>query len=154
MNVPGQPMRFRISNLSRSDTPSDLKQEVILGNIDDGYIQTYGLKLLAGRNFEQPIIRDSARVIISESLGQILGFSSPESAIGKQLRMDNINYTIKGVVNDFHHEGLKKPTEPVIFVHRHPFEFGFYSFRVQGDMQKSYFSVADCLVKTLSEGSL
>jgi putative ABC transport system permease protein len=135
MNVPGQPMRFRISNLSLSDTPSDLKQEVILGNIDDGYIQTYGLKLIAGRNFEQPIIRDSARVIISESLGQLLGFSTPESAIGKQLRMDRINYTIKGVVNDFHHEGLKKPTEPVIFVHRHPFEFGFYSFRVQGDMK-------------------
>jgi putative ABC transport system permease protein len=135
MNVPGQPMRFRISNLSRPDMPSDLKQEVTLGNIDDGYIPTYGLKIRAGRNFEQPIIRDTARAIITESLGKILGFSSPESAVGKQLRMGNINYTIKGGVNDFHHEGLKKAIEPVIFIHRHPFEFGFYSFRVQGEMK-------------------
>lgn len=136
MNIPGQPIRFSISNLSRSDTPGDIKSEVALGNIDDGYITTYGLKLLAGRNFEQPIILDSAKAIITESVGHILGFSSPESAVGKQLRMENVVYTIKGVVNDFHHEGLKKPAEPVIFIHRHPFEFGFYSFRIQGDMQK------------------
>jgi putative ABC transport system permease protein len=32
---------------------------------------------------------------------------------------------------------LKKPEESVIFLHRHPFEFGYYSFLVIGDMQKS-----------------
>ena len=137
MNVPGQPMRFRINNLSRPDIQSELKREVTMGNIDDGFITTYRLKLLAGRNFEQPIRLDSARVIITESLGKLLGFTSPETAIGRQLRMGNTNFTIKGVVNDFHQEGLKKPAEPVIFIHRHPFEFGFYSFRIQGNIQKS-----------------
>ena len=137
MNVPGQPMRFRISNLSSPDMQSELKKEVTLGNIDDGFISTYGLKLLAGRDFEQPIRLDSAKTIISESLGQILGFDSPEAAIGKQLRIGNANYTIKGVVNDFHQEGLKKAVEPVIFIHRHPFEFGFYSFLIRKDAQKS-----------------
>jgi putative ABC transport system permease protein len=136
MNVPGQPMRFRISNLSNPDLSGDLKREVTMGNIDDGYVKTYGLKLLSGRDFEQPIRLDSSKVIITESILQILGFSSPESSIGKRLRIGNVNYTIKGVVNDFHHEGLKKTTEPVVFIHRHPFEFGFYSFRVQGDIQK------------------
>ena len=133
MNVPGQPMRFRVSNLSRADMPGELKPEVTLGNIDDGYITTYGLKLLDGRDFEQPIILDTGKVIITESLVRILEFSSPESAVGQRLRMGNINYTIKGVVNDFNQEGLKKPSEPVIFIHRHPFEFGFYSFRIRGD---------------------
>jgi len=137
MNIPGQPMRFRISNLSRPDISSQLKREVTLGNIDDGYIGTYGLKLLAGRNFEQPIRLDSAKTIITASLVQILGYTSPETAVGKQLRIGNNNFTIKGVVNDFHHEGLKKPAEPFIFLHRHPFEFGYYSFRIMGDMQKS-----------------
>jgi putative ABC transport system permease protein len=137
MNVPGQPMRNRISNLSRPDKPGELKQEVTLGNIDDGYIATYGLKLIAGRNFEQPIRLDSAKVIVSESIVRILDYGSPENAIGKQLRIGNNNFTIKGVVNDFHHEGLKRPLEPVIFNHRHPFEFGFYSFRINGDIQRS-----------------
>jgi len=137
MNVPGQPMRFRVSNLSRPDKPSDLKREVTLGHIDDGYIETYELKLLAGRNFEQPIRNDSAKAIITESLIKIMGFESPENAVGKQLRIGNVNYTIKGVVNNFNHEGLKKAAEPVIFIHRHPFEFGYYSFRIKGNIQKA-----------------
>jgi putative ABC transport system permease protein len=49
--------------------------------------------------------------------------------------MDNHIFTIKGVVNDFHHEGLKKPAEPIIFTHVHPYEFGFYSFKLKGDIQ-------------------
>lgn len=137
MNVPGQPMRSRISNLARPDKLGELQQEVTLGNIDDGYIETYGLKLLAGRNFEQPIRLDSAKVIVSESIVKILDYGSPENAIGKQLRIGNNNFTIKGVMNDFHHEGLKRPLEPVIFNHRHPIEFGFYSFRIRGDIQRS-----------------
>jgi putative ABC transport system permease protein len=135
MNVPGQPVRFRRNNLSRADMQSDLKREVTLGNIDDGYIATYGLKLLAGRNFEQPIRKDSAKVIISESVSKLLDFDSPEAAINKQLRLGRAIYTVKGVVNDFHHEGLKKPSEPIIFIHAHPFEFGYYSFRIQGNVQ-------------------
>jgi putative ABC transport system permease protein len=137
MNIPGQPLRFSVSDLSRTDLAGELKREVALGNIDDGYINTYGLKLLAGRNFEQPIRNDSARTIITESVVQILGFNSPEAAVGEQLRFGNTIYTIKGVVNDFHHEGLKKTVKPVIFIHRHPFEFGFYSFKIQGDIGTS-----------------
>lgn len=47
--------------------------------------------------------------------------------------MDNRVYAVKGVINDFHHEGLKKPAEPIVFTHSHPFEFGCYSFRIIGD---------------------
>jgi putative ABC transport system permease protein len=137
MNVPGQPVRFRRNNLSRPEMQSELKREVTLGIIDDGFIETYGMKLLAGRNFEQPIRLDSAKVIISESTVHLLDFDSPEKAIGRQLRIGNIIFTIKGVVNDFHHEGLKKPAEPIIFTHAHPFEFGYYSFRIQGNIQKA-----------------
>jgi putative ABC transport system permease protein len=137
INVPGQPLSIRRNNLSRPEMQSELKQEVTLGYIDVGYIETYGLKLLAGRNFEQPIRFDSAKMIISQSTARLLGFDSPEAAVNRQLRMGNTNFIIKGVVNDFHHEGLKKPSEPIIFVHAHPAEFGNYSFRIQGNVQKA-----------------
>lgn len=137
MNVPGQAVRYRRSNLSRPETPGELKTEVALGLTDDGFIETYGLKLLAGRNFEQPISNDDRRVIISESVLKLLGFSSPGEAVDRQLRMGNDLYNIKGVVNDFHHESLKKPSDPIIFMHRHPSEFGYYSFRIRGDVNKA-----------------
>ena len=135
MNVPGQPVRFRNSNLARPEQQSILTRQVTVGQIDDGYIDTYGLQLLAGRNFEQPFRNDSANVVISESTAKLLEFDSPAEAINRQIRMDNHIFTIKGVVNDFHHEGLKKPAEPIIFTHVHPFEFGFYSFKLKGDIQ-------------------
>jgi len=134
MNVPGQAVRHRNSNLSRPEQQSALKQEVPVGQVDDGYLETYGLKLLAGRNFEQPFLSDSAYALISESTANLLEFPSPSEAIGRQLRLGNRTLTIKGVVNDFHHEGLKKPAEPIIFTHTHPFEFGFYSFRIKGNI--------------------
>jgi putative ABC transport system permease protein len=136
MNVPGQPVRFRNSNLARPDQQSVLKREVPVGQIDDGYIETYGLKLLSGRNFQQPYRLDSSNVIISESAAKLLDFKTPEEAIDRQIRMGNRLLNIIGVVNDFHHEGLKKPAEPIIFTHTHPFEFGFYSFKIQGDIRQ------------------
>jgi putative ABC transport system permease protein len=137
MNVPGQPVRFRNSNLSTAEMKSSLKKEVMVGNIDDGYIETYGLNLLAGRNFSQPFENDTSNVIVSRSVCDLLGFDSPDAAIGNRIRMGNNLYTVKGVVNDFHHEGLKKPEAPIIFTHVHPFEFGYYSFRMKGDEKKA-----------------
>jgi putative ABC transport system permease protein len=137
MNVPGQPVRFRNSNLSTADMKSSLKKEVMVGNIDDGYIDTYGLNLLAGRNFSQPFENDTSNVIISRSICNLLGFESPEVAVGNRIRMGNNLYTVKGVVNDFHHEGLKKTEAPIIFTHAHPFEFGYYSFRIKSDEKKA-----------------
>jgi len=133
MNVPGQAVRFRNSNLARPDQQSVLKREVPVGQIDDGYIETYSLKLLSGRNFQQPFRLDSTNVIISESTAKLLDFNSSDEAINRKLRMGDRLLTIIGVVNDFHHEGLKKPAEPIIFTHSHPFEFGFYSFKIQGE---------------------
>lgn len=133
MNVPGQALRFRNGSLSRPDRQSVLSQQVPVGQIDDGFLETYGLQLLAGKNFEQPFWNDSTNVLISEKMVQLLGFESPAQAINQQLMMDNRVYAVKGVINDFHHEGLKKPAEPIVFTHSHPFEFGCYSFRIIGD---------------------
>ena len=137
MNVPGQSLRFRNNNISIPGKQADLKESITIGNIDNGYLETYGLKLLAGQNFDVSQRLDSAKVLVSESTTKILGFNSPGEAIGQQIRMDGRNRTIKGVVNDFHHEGLKKASEPLLFTHEHPYEFGFYSFEIKGDAQQA-----------------
>ena len=141
MNVPGQALRFRNNNISIPGKKNELKQEITIGNIDHGYLETYGIKLLAGQNFDLLPRLDSAKVLISESTMRILGFNTPEKAIGQQISMNQTINTIKGVVNDFHHQGLKNPSEPMLFVHAHPYEFGFYSFRTKGDVNQSIASL-------------
>lgn len=136
MNVPGQPVRFRSNTLSRTDEQSMLKEEVAVEQIDDGYLETYGLKLVAGRNFQQPFWLDSANVIISESAVKLLDLNSNAEAIDMKIKFDNRTYNIIGVVNDFHHEGLKKSIVPIIFTHQHPPEFGYYSFKINGNVSQ------------------
>lgn len=142
MNVPGQPLRFRNNSIFIPGKKVELKQSITIGNIDNGYLETYGLKLLAGKNFDVLPRLDSAKVLISESAAKILGFNSSGEAIDQQISMDGRNRTIKGVVNDFHHEGLKKAAEPMLFTHEHPFEFGFYSFRTKGNAQEALAALA------------
>lgn len=137
MNIPGEPLRFRNNNVAIPGKGSELKQTITIGNIDEGFIETYGLQLLAGKNFDQSRQLDSGRVIVSESAAKVFGFSTPGEAIDQQLLLDNRVLTIKGVINDFHHEGLKKPLEPMLFTHEHPYEFGFYSLRFEGNINEA-----------------
>jgi putative ABC transport system permease protein len=137
MNIPGEPLRFRNNNITIPGKNSELKQTITIGNIDEGFIETYNLKLLAGNNFGISRQLDSAKVIVSESAAKIFGFNTPAEAIDQQIILDNITRTIIGVVNDFHQEGLKKPLEPMLFTHEHPYEFGLYSMRFKGNVEEA-----------------
>ncbi|WDF68024.1 ABC transporter permease [Sphingobacterium oryzagri] len=65
--------------------------------VDKDYISTFGLKLLAGRNFNMDIASDSAAVIVNQRMVQELGIQNP---IGARITNGN-SYTIIGVVEDF-----------------------------------------------------
>jgi putative ABC transport system permease protein len=104
-------------------------------NGDDGLIETFGLKLIAGRNFSSLPSDNRRRVLLNESSIKALGFTSPEDAIGKFIYRsyrDSIPIEVIGVLADFHNEGLQKPIYPMIYNNRHPNEFGYYSVRVNG----------------------
>lgn len=70
-------------------------------SIDDQYLNTFGLKLVAGRNV---FPADSAReVVINETMVKKLGLQSPEEAIGKKISISKLpGMPIVGVVKDFH----------------------------------------------------
>ena len=90
--------------------------------IDTDFLETYGLQLLAGRNFfpsEQPESRFGDKietVILNEEAVRQLGYASPEEAIGSTIDANGITCTIVGVVNNFHQNSLKSPLQPFIFL--------------------------------------
>lgn len=76
--------------------------------VDEHYVETFDLKLLAGRNLQpSDTIRE---FLINEAFMKKLGFSSPEEIIGKILDVDHQISPIVGVLKDFHnrsfHEGI------------------------------------------------
>ncbi|TLV01004.1 ABC transporter permease [Dyadobacter luticola] len=80
-----------------------------------GYTETYGIKMLEGRNFSSEIDQDGENnpVVINESAMKALNW---KSAVGKRLRQKNNPkvYTVIGVMKDFHYQDLKDKIEPLL----------------------------------------
>lgn len=130
--VPGQEPAFgfrEFTNPSKGKSPSNPVFENSAGN---GFIKTYGLKLLAGNDFDESEKQNRNRVIMNELSMKLLGFATPEEAIGREIfrKGNNSALKIEGVVADFHQESLHKALYPIIWNNQFPSEFGYFSVRV------------------------
>jgi len=139
MNIPGQEPRWHDEEyISGISSPSGA--HFCLNNADDGFIKTYSLKLLAGRNFYPVPEQNKDKLLVNEQAVKTLGFANPKDAIGKYLHKKGEDKRIEiiGVVKDFHNEGLQKPIYSMVWNNDHPFEFGYYTFLVKdGDLQNA-----------------
>jgi len=85
--------------------------------IDENYISTLGLDLLAGSNFNpnSPSQLEDG-LIINETTVKAMGWNTPENAIGKDI-VSPSGYPegkVLGVVQDFHGEGLQEEIWPQV----------------------------------------
>ncbi len=80
--------------------------------IDDDFLNTMQMKLVAGRNFSKDIPADkTSSVIVNEALIRDAGW---KDGIGKRIRLDTSFVSIIGVVKDFHFFSLQHKIEPLI----------------------------------------
>lgn len=130
MNIPGEEIRFHDEGVHAVGSENIKKQSYQVMWIDEGYQQTFGLTLLGGRNFNQQ--ETGLTCMINETAARALGFNNPLEAVNTSIiNSDQNTVTIIGVWKDYHHQSIRKPLEPTLFYHRHPHEYGYYSFQVQ-----------------------
>jgi ABC-type antimicrobial peptide transport system permease subunit len=102
--------------------------------IDEDIIPTFGLTLIAGRNFSPGNPADVASsVIVNESLVKEAGWTT-EEAIGRKVNYmddDAPALTIAGVIKDYHFVSLKEKIGPAIFVMEPAFNFGAVWVRIE-----------------------
>jgi putative ABC transport system permease protein len=108
------------------------------------FIPLYGIKLTAGRNFEsknettwkEPWERPEwLKIILNEKAVKALGFKSSQEAINQVVKFkafdDFEDCEIIGVVEDYHHEAVKKEILPMIFkLNFNSFQQVYYSIRL------------------------
>lgn len=130
MNIPGQEIRFHDEAVHAVGASNEKKQSFWVMMIDEGYPETFGLSFIAGRNFNQKEFDNTC--LVNETAARALGYDIPEEAVGTEIiSNENKHFTIVGVLKDYHHESLRRSVDPIIFYHRHPWEYGYYSFRVE-----------------------
>jgi putative ABC transport system permease protein len=92
-----------------------------LNDVDESFLQTLGIKPVAGRLFS-PAFKSSdmkKHIILNEVAVQRIGFASPDDAIGKNIC--NVykgiadTFKVVGVVKNFHFEDLHQPIQPYGF---------------------------------------
>ncbi|PZX57690.1 putative ABC transport system permease protein [Algoriphagus ratkowskyi] len=92
--------------------------EIRIADIDvsHNFLKTYGIPLVAGRDFDVLRASDSTEAfILNETAIREIGFESPEVAIGKQFHYGAKRGFVTGVMKDFHFENLHQPIVPLLF---------------------------------------
>ena len=84
--------------------------------IDEDYLKTLGLSIIAGRNFDLNRISElEDGLIINETAVVKLGWENPENAIGKRIDSPSKHPAgeVIGVVRDYHEFGLQREIYPM-----------------------------------------
>jgi putative ABC transport system permease protein len=111
-------------------------------SVDPGFFRTMGIKLLAGRTFEenrpaddatqplgedvafeQSLVRRGVNIVVNELAAKRMGFPSPAAAVGKQVKAGFVSEeqgglvpaTIIGVVQDSRFRSIREPIDPIVF---------------------------------------
>jgi putative ABC transport system permease protein len=107
--------------------------------VDEDYIKTLGLTLLAGRDFSKGIQTDVSAYVINETAVKELGLGTPAEALGKTLSWptwrngDSLKTgPVIGVVKDFHYKSLHERVEPAV-LHMYPQAYSKVAVKLSGD---------------------
>lgn len=86
--------------------------------VQSGYFDLMDIKFLAGGTFVDNPSGQSFSIIINEHCMRKIQINSPEEAINKTVDFFGRTWTIVGVVENYHHFGLKTSVQPLIMLHR------------------------------------
>ncbi len=108
--------------------------------VDEDFLSTTRLVLLAGED----IPADRNQLLINQEAVKTLGFGSIEASLGRKMtftrRDTSIDYTIGGVVADFHYATLRSQVEPIVLLKS--VSGGYYNLTVKTE-NTNYEALAD-----------
>lgn len=130
--IPGQPVDWNAGGIRLLGTDESKGTQYRVIGVDYDYLKTYGLKLIAGRDFSNEFGTDNKAVVFNKMGIRQLGFDKPELAIGKQINFWGNTMTIVGVVDNFHQQSLREAYEPLI-LQLIPDLRGYFSVKLSPD---------------------
>ena len=121
---------------------------------DENYLNTFNIQLLAGQNFTSAIcaveFNDINKIILNEKAAISLGFTDPKTAVGQKIKWGTDREVI-GVVKDYHHLGLQKNIDPIVFLPRH--NLSYFAIRLNTNEVQSHITTLENLYKKTFQGN-
>ena len=135
------PSSRNTSSYFRGRTPSQ-ENTILLSNwfVDFDYIETMGMEIIKGRDFDESLKTDSTAVIINEELARQLAYEDP---IGEVISgytsadSDDLEvFKIIGVISNFHYSSLRETIKPLALFYGE--SKGALSMRLQTDDMQGF----------------
>lgn len=105
-------------------------------SIDESFFSTYGIRIIAGRNFSRSIATDdSLSFMINKTAAQAMGWTNPSEHINEDFEYAGMRGKLIGIVDDFHFESLHQPIAPMIFLQSRN-NYNVISYAINGERSK------------------
>ncbi|TDE18530.1 ABC transporter permease [Dyadobacter psychrotolerans] len=116
--------------------------------VDFDYVPQFNLKMAAGRAFSREFGTDTTQaMLINEAAVKLLGYNSPEQAVGKRFRQWGREGKIVGVIKDFHYRSLQEKITPLT-MRIEPRSSDLVSVKIDGENMKETIAAIENRWKT------
>ncbi|MFC0185810.1 putative ABC transport system permease protein [Pseudarcicella hirudinis] len=155
-SIPGKWYNFNTGGFTSAKSKAgDEQKSYAFAIVGDRYLKTYGIKIKTGRNFTPQECdvdwNNNSKVMLNERAVKELGFNSAEEAVRSKIKWDERYLEIIGVVKDYHHTGLQKTIDPIIF---YPQNNGKYiTIRLNSEKMQEKIASLEKLYKTFFPGN-
>lgn len=114
--VPGVEVANYFTNRPYGSDLSEIKL-IQMFAVDYDYLSLYAPEFICGRGFSESYGNELNKVVLNEEAARLLGYASPEEALGKQLAMEVLKDPLEviGVIKDYHQQSLAEPYKPILF---------------------------------------
>ncbi len=131
-SVPGKEIRRIQDNVLPGNSTEPFSSPFNEISIDDYFLKTYNIPLVAGANVGEQSNWTSDEAIINRCALEAMGYKNPEDAIGAVFRIGQNTFKIKGVIENYHHVSLHHPVKPSVYFQNLQWEMsvGYYSFKL------------------------
>jgi putative ABC transport system permease protein len=126
--VPGMEMGNNVVRLGWDESAAWNDMRFI--TVDHDFVETYNLKLVEGRSFDENYPTDAVNFLVNESGMRRLGWNNPGEAIGQKLSMQGRKGEVIGVVKDFHFMASNIAIEPFIMIMNSARSVGYLSLKI------------------------
>jgi len=113
--VPGRQPNWNAGGIRRISQREDESKQYRVIMMDHDFVKSFGLNIVAGRDFSGDVANEYKNVLINESSVKQFGYEKPEDAIDDQIFFWGDTFRIVGVLKNYYQESLKKAHEPLIF---------------------------------------
>ncbi len=108
---------FSLQNGRRSTDAPEASIMIYENRIQHGYLETFGIRIVKGRDFDPEMMTDTAAIILNETAVRQLGLENP---IGEEIVVWQHTGKVIGVVADFNYQSLHNAIDPLAFTMYEP----------------------------------